>query len=317
MLNGGDLTTYLEDKESNKKEEKKSNIKVDGYIKTKKPIHIAHFSIKMANDDLFKNRINKDDSTKIFSIINKMIKMNKENKIELEEIKNELNLDNSNDKIEQIDEIIDKESILNDDYKFGIYMSKEKETFHDEIENNDIETINLYNSIPHEIIFMLNDKRYKLDDDKNIILCKKNEKCEKNGFANYNFTPENLSINEDEKDDFFLRNVIFNNFFKYGISKITNKKINFEINFSKSKKDKYKIIVDNSENEDEEEEDNNQDEIIDNIFLFRDIKNLHFIYFLEENIDGYINFINNDKEKEKRKIFIKNKIRNIDINKNK
>lgn len=314
LLKGGNLITYFEDKK-----EKKSNIKVDGYIETKKPIHIAHFSIKTSSDDLFKNKINKDDSIKIFSIINKMIEMNKENKINLEEIKNELNLDNSNDKIEQIDEIIDKESILNgNDYEFGIYnVLKEKKEIYDEIEDNNVEDSILYNLIPHEIIFMLNDKKYKLDDKENIILCKKNEKKCKNGFADYDFIPKkNFNNNkEDEKDNFFLRNVIFNNFFKYGISKIINKKINFEIKTNTNKK--YEIIINNSKNYNKDNQD--EEKIIDNVFLFRDSKNLHFIYFFkkEKSIDGYINFIDNNEEKKKRKIFIKNKIKNIDINKNK
>lgn len=302
---------------------KNSKTYVKGYIETEKPIHIAHFSIKINDDNKFKSKINSEDAIKTFNVINKMVEMSKKNKTSLEDIKNELNL-GTNSKIEQVDEIIDKKSALTSDYKFGIYMSESEITeIYDEIKNTTVKIDD--NLIPYKNVFMLSNKRYKLDVNQEITFCKNNEdeNC-KDGFADYNFLPINIInseiMNEEEKKDFLLRNVIFNKFFKrYGISKITNKIIdsdNFEIKVNKTA-GSYSLIEDKSLNDEADD----GEETINNVILFCDYQNLHFVYINKDDnnnsVEKYINFKNSEKEKYKRKGIIKDKIKNFNIDEKK
>ena len=300
---------------------KNSSIKVKGYIEEEKPIHIAHFSMKINdNDDFISRKISSGDSIKIFKIINEMVNMSKKNESIIEKIKNEINLSSSSsNKIEEIDEIIDKKSLLNDDYKIGIYSELRKKEFYDEFEKKTFYFKE--NLIPHEIIFMLGDKKYILNDIGAEFCDKKNSTCSKKGFANYDSMPKKNKKKEgDKNEDYLIRNVIFNNFFKYGISKFNNETINFQIEFSDNDKE-YEI---NSQSDHEEEDDDDSKQYkFDKISLFCNEKNLHFIYFLnnksnyEDNVNGYINFKNDKKEKKKREDIIKNKIKNNNISKNK
>lgn len=302
---------------------KNSKTYVKGYIETEKPIHVAHFSIKINDDNKFKSKISNEDAIKTFNVINKMVEMSKKNKTSLEDIKNELNL-GTNSKIEQVDEIIDKKSALTSDYKFGIYMSESKITeIYDEIKNTTVKIDD--NLIPYKNVFMLSNKRYKLDVNQEITFCKNNEdeNC-KDGFADYNFLPINIInseiMNEEEKKDFLLRNVIFNKFFKrYGISKITNKIIdsdNFEIKVNKTA-GSYSLIEDKSLNDEADD----GEETINNVILFCDYQNLHFVYINKDDnnnsVEKYINFKNSEKEKYKRKGIIKDKIKNFNIDEKK
>lgn len=302
---------------------KNSKTYVKGYIETEKPIHVAHFSIKINDDNKFKSKISNEDAIKTFNVINKMVEMSKKNKTSLEDIKNELNL-GTNSKIEQVDEIIDKKSALTSDYKFGIYMSESKITeIYDEIKNTTVKIDD--NLIPYKNVFMLSNKRYKLDVNQEITFCKNNEdeNC-KDGFADYNFLPINIInseiMNEKEKEDFLLRNVIFNKFFKrYGISKITNKIIdsdNFEIKVNKTA-GSYSLIEDKSLNDEADD----GEETINNVILFCDYQNLHFVYINKDDnnnsVEKYINFKNSEKEKYKRKGIIKDKIKNFNIDEKK
>lgn len=300
------------------------------YVSETKPIHLIHFILKINNDEKYKfdNKISNLESKKIFDVVTKMEESNI-NLNHFEKIKNKLNLNYVNKTSEEIiDKIIDCNTLLNeneenDEFKLIIFLKK----------NENKNKIKMH-KVPYELIFVLNNQKYgfKFNNNKKILNIETKEQCEKNcvkmdknGFANVELLPKTITkitnpMDDTDHENYFVRNIMFNKYFKYGFNKISNEILPFSIQIE-NHSDESKYILSTNEKIRQKPEtrkiiknENN------NLFLFRDNKNIHFLYVLYDFGDNfkktkeYIKKVSSNKEEEYNKInILKKKVRNFNV----
>lgn len=319
------------------------------YVKSKNPVHLVHFALKINNDKEYKpnSKISSIKAKKISDITTKMETSNDVSN-NFEKIKNILNLD-SQDEIDKIDEsFIDYNSLLknettkDEEFKSVILLNKNKIKIH---------------KIPYELFFLLNNQKYDFqrDQDDKILDIKTEEQCilekcnqtlfNKYGFAENDLLPKDttkikntINTTKIEDEDFLIRNVLFNKYFRYGFSQINNEILKFNIDIqtveqqkntddnNKNKQDdkqkKYYVFLTESDRQKKADRSINNKDINENFFLFYDNQKIHFLNIIHnfstdldfKKAEEYIEKISNGQNEKyiKRNVF-KKKIRNFDV----